>query len=88
MKPNLGDVFAVSLITLIVITPALLTVALVWYLHLQFVDHPPIQLPKAIALVSMSFFFLFPVWSAYRAYQAALLKRTVDRLERLWQQSI
>ncbi|MBD1843762.1 hypothetical protein H6F89_10180 [Cyanobacteria bacterium FACHB-63] len=88
MRSNLGDVFAVSLITVIVVAPALLTFALVWHLHLQFVDHPPAQFSKALTFVSMSFFFLFPVRTAYRSYQSARFKRTVDRLERLWQQSI
>lgn len=93
MRNNLGDVLLVGLITLIMFTPALFTFAIVWYYHLQYVHQPLLHLSltpifHAIMLIAISFFFLFPVWTAYQSYQSALLKQKVARLERLWQQSI
>ncbi|MGG6269990.1 hypothetical protein [Leptolyngbya sp. AN10] len=93
MRNNLGDVFLVGLITLIMLTPALFTFAIVWYYHLQYVQQslPHLSVTPilhSLMLIAMSFFFLFPVWTAYQSYQSAQLKQKVARLERLWQQSI
>ncbi|MBO3457934.1 hypothetical protein G7B40_036380 [Aetokthonos hydrillicola Thurmond2011] len=107
MKPNLLRFLTVCLLTLVVLSPALGVISLVWMHHLDFIatQHLLYAVKDAqqlstnrenttiYVLVCLMFFAPISLCSGialhnrYVLYRAAVLRRQVEILEKLWQRN-
>lgn len=107
MKPQSSNFLTVCLLTLLVLSPALAVISVVWQQHLDFmatqhilyaVNHSQ-QLTaneeNTTVRVLLQLMFFTPIslylgiylYGRYIVYRAAVWKRQVEMLERLWQQN-
>lgn len=98
MKQILWRGLIVSSLTLIILAPALSIFGLLWLqnhadavgrwqilLHLETIARTIVEL---FLLATLALCLRIPLYQAYSAYRAAVFKKRVETLERLWQLSI
>ena len=88
MRLKLFNYLIVSLVTVVVLYPALLVLGIVWQEHLQIVLGKPNHLAKSVYwflfIVPIFLELIFLGYSSYKIHQTYILNKQVRLLERIW----
>ena len=88
MRLKLFNYLIVSLVTVVVLYPALLVLGIVWQEHLQIVMGKPNNLDKSVYwflfIIPIFLELIFLVYRRYKIHQTYMFNRQVRLLERIW----
>lgn len=88
MRLKLFNYLIVSLVTVVVLYPALLVLGIVWQEHLQIVLDKPNNLDKSVYwflfIIPIFFELIFLVYGRSKIHQTYMFNRKVRLLERIW----
>ena len=88
MRLKLFNYLIVSLVTVVVLYPALLVLGIVWQEHLRIVLDKPHYLAKSVYwflfIVPIFLELIFLGYGSYKIHQTYILNKQVRLLERIW----